>query len=329
MRSLNQSVFFLAIASLFLCAPTWGAESSEVVDLARFGKAGDLKPTVAESFIAESFYTQDMTAAAASREYYTAVYSVPSSVERPARPEKLAGETRVSVERAPIMRPAVGLALSNPGEEIVDVTVSLRFAEGVRNHLVRVEAGDSVGVGLADAPGLESIVLLAFAPFEARVELGASGLDAVDFDASVALDVMAPAFDRVVASSERLEKVPNYCQTISSWLRITGSTGGYVIAYGNRFQFVSDPASAYFHEIEYPAGTLFHRASGASRTGSDPACKWYAHRTIRTDQTKTHSWTGMDDLVIACNGPATAVCMSGCSDYFTVSLSGSSLGRCF
>ncbi|MCG8456457.1 MAG: hypothetical protein MI919_09255 [Holophagales bacterium] len=313
----------LALSALALAAPAPGAAASgEVLDLARFGKAGDLMPAVAEGLVDRSFYTQDMTAAAASREYYTAVYSVPSGFERPQRPAKRAGELYAGVERVPAESPALGLALGNPGDEIVDVTVSFRSAEGVHNHLVRIAAGDSVGIRLTESADPETVVLLAFSPFEASIELAAGGLDR-----SEALDVMPPAFDRVAASPGRGEKAIDYCRSIGSWLRVTDSAGGYVIAYGNRFQLPG--GIGYYHEIEYPAGTLFHRASGAYRSGSDPACKWHTHLTTRTDFSKQHRWIGMDDLVLACVGPATATCTSGCTGTFTVTLASSSLGRCF
>ncbi|MEM8930193.1 MAG: hypothetical protein AAGE94_03415, partial [Acidobacteriota bacterium] len=133
--------------------------------------------------------------------------------------------------------------------------------------------------------------------------------------------------------SERLVKGFDYsfCQAISSWLRITDSAGGYVIAYGNRFLPSFGSGTTYFHEIEYPAGTLFHRAASAA-SPSYPFCKSNVHGTERFDFTKAHTWYGLDDLVFRCIGPATAVCTRDCNnpvETFTVLLASSSLGRCF
>ncbi|MEM8934534.1 MAG: hypothetical protein AAGE94_25295, partial [Acidobacteriota bacterium] len=165
--------------------PAWG--STDVVALERFGKGGDSMPAVAESFVDEAFFSRDMTAAAASREYYTAVYTVPASVERPGRTVKEDDTPFATVERRPVQRPALGMWLSNPEDEIVDVTVSVRLAGEVRNHLVRVEPERSVGLDLTLWDGVESLVLIAFTPFEARVELTAEGVDV-----SESLDVLAP-----------------------------------------------------------------------------------------------------------------------------------------
>ena len=140
-RPPGRSAAGLALPALVLAAPAPGAAGSgEVLDLARFGKAGELKPAVAEGLVDMSFYTQDMTAAAASRECYTAVYFVPSGFERPQRPAKRTGELHAGLERVPAASAALGLGLGSSSDEIVDVTVSLRSAEGVHNHLVRIAA---------------------------------------------------------------------------------------------------------------------------------------------------------------------------------------------
>lgn len=335
-RSLLSRRLPVGILALGLLAVPVSAE--EVVDLSRFGKAGDLRPTVGESFIDEGFYTQDMTAAAASRQYHTAAWSMPTRVDGPARVEKFdGGELRVSTSAQSLGRAQLGLVLSNPQAEgpqaeLVDVTVSLRHAEGVRNYLVRLEGGETRGLTLPSATPelgrLETVLLLAFSPFSAEIQLETTPGSL----RSESLDVMAPIVDSTAVARSGSEKVVNYCQNINSWIRISDSAGAYVIAMSKRFyKGTYEPTNwdIYYHNIEYPAGTLFHRGNGAGVGGVQPPCKSTQHNTTRTDYSKSHIWYGMDDLVIACQGTGVAICTSGCDATFTVDLASSSLGRCF
>ena len=318
--TLQPTAWGAALGLTLLAAPTH-ALSGKPLTLRDFGPGGSRLPAIASQFVSEDFYTADMVGPLASRQYYSAYFEVPREIERPGKDLASAGFKRFETHK--IAQPNLILTFENTTENINDIVLSVFGSAGdSRNYLIRVGAGESLRVQTGSLADARSIALLSFLDFGAGIQV----FDRQQSLAQLNLDVMAP----LETASTAPHKLLNYCQEVNETIRITAdSTGGYVFAKAIRTknQFSTEP---YYLEIEYPAGTLFHEQSSVGWNINPPLCLMDNYGTRRvSDSSITHRWLGMDNLLLFCNGPGTAECLTGCNETFTVVLAGLSLGKCF
>ena len=356
-RSARRPLALFIVTALGVLAPAGlcsaaALETTDTEPLSRFGPHGDLRPVVGDALMAEDFFERDLGPAAASREYHSAVWRLPTEQrvrdrQDPRHAQDLEdGESRRTWTILPNRIEDLSLELvagdrsgSYDDTEAVDITVSVRHETGSRNYLVRLDGTPvrlQVPLQDSDFGPTRSLMLLSFSPFEATVRtqglLASNGLlvsEGIQARAEI-LTVLAPD-PSLTAAAQSPTKSVDYCQARNAYLKITNAGGYYVIAYGRRIPAPGTAGVDYLLDVEYPAGSAFHIGTGGSQLAWDPPCKNYQTWTRRADYSKAHIWQGMDDLMFHCSGIGTATCIQGCPEWemFDVQLTGPSLGLCF
>ncbi len=284
------------------------ASDDSLASIEEFGAEGARVSDISRQFLDDGFFTRDLVVAFDSGQNFTASLTLSGG----------AVYQDVDLGRGLMHRREVDgglrLYLTNLADAPNDIAVSAvrEGGSGARNALVRVEAGETLGLMADELASYDEVRILSIQDFSATAVLEVAGGKARE----LRLDTTAPAVPRVRSFGSDFDKSINYCQSKSNVVIEINSGGGGVLACAQR---TPNGGTFYKYDIDYPTcGDDFHCSTSGGSVFVNPPCKMYSNTTKRCSNSSIqHNWQNLDEVVFSC-GTGTAHCTQGCTGNFTI-----------